>query len=330
MFLIFFAGLDWGWRKEPYMRLDGPQETIKDALINGLDLCTNPTGLGWTHGLKRRNSKSKSNANSDAQPPKEQSRALFVATHIGWSVAWLLIMDILKFIIDTLEPNLILTPPSSIYDPTFPLPLRALKSTLLTTLFGILTVGGLEFLINLTKIISVGIFTVPPRRCPKLFNRPWFYTSLGRFWAEGWHQHARYYFLMFGGRPLARLVTGAKGKGRARRSALVLGTFILSGIIHDLCTMSLGKGPDPSKITTFFTMMGVGIVLEETYTAFFGRKVEGPAGWIWTMSWLLGWGGLLVDAWCQRGMAANRPIFPEDKRPSTIFWEFLSPLLHLN
>ena len=314
VFLVFFSGLIWGWRKDHYKRLDGPQKTIKDALINGLDLCTNPTALGWEHGLKPDEAFIKSR--------ETMSRPYFVAVHLFWTFAWLIILDFVKFSSDLVNTNLKDLSGNTIFDPTLPFLQRYFKATLFTAHFAILLVGGLEMVINVTKVVSVGILGVHPKRCPPLFSQPWASTSLRRLWSKGWHQHARYNFLTFGGKPLARITnTGKVG--------IVLGTCILSGLVHDVATMSLGSGPDPLYVTMFFLMMGVGTILEEQWSRTTGKKVVGLWGWLWTMIWLGGWGNLIIDAWCRRGMAANKGAMEEDARPSKKLWNALGgrPLL---
>jgi hypothetical protein len=100
-----------------------------------------------------------------------------------------------------------------------------------------------------------------------------------------------------GGKPCSYLFGRAGG---------VLGAFFISGVLHDLGCWSLGRGTDIKSVSGFFLMNGIGIILEHTYKSITGKRVDGVAGWIWTHTWLIGWGSLLINAWFERGLAESR------------------------
>lgn len=85
-----------------------------------------------------------------------------------------------------------------------------------------------------------------------------------------------------------------------------MGAFLVSAILHVVGSWGLGHGADPLKISGFFLMNGLGIILENLYKLSTGKRVGGIAGLIWTDIWIIFWGGFLVDAWFERGLAASR------------------------
>ena len=143
----------------------------------------------------------------------------------------------------------------------------------------------------------VFLFTGPlqdPRQWPPFSEGPWRATSLADFWARRWHQAFRRPFVKVGGYPL-RLVFGKLG--------LVLGVFILSGVLHDWGIWGMGRGTDFSRLGGFFVLNGVGVVLELLWERLSGRKVGGWAGWAWAMVWMVSTGHLLIEGWLRRGLA---------------------------
>jgi hypothetical protein len=85
-----------------------------------------------------------------------------------------------------------------------------------------------------------------------------------------------------------------------------MGAFLMSGILHVVGSWGLGRGADPIKITGFFLMNGLGIILESLYKLSTGKRVGGIVGLIWTYIWLILWGNFLVDAWFERGLGTSR------------------------
>ena len=302
----------WGVREEPYKRLDAPQKTIVDALFNGLDLSMSMTAYGWEHGLRVK-----------AKRAPVRSRWSFVLGRLATAVSWLLLADLVSEILikygeptDPTDPTLI-----TIFDPTLPTVQRYLKVALLTFISGVAISGALHAVSCIIFAISVTLGT-NPERCVGGIDEPWRSTSITEFWGRRWHQWTRFTFVNFGGKPIAALT----GTGRA---GVVLGTFLASGIVHDLGFMKLPGNMGSSGVSTvFFVMMGVGAVLEQAWTKATGWKVAGVPGWLWTMGWTLYWGSLLVDGACRIGMLYlyGLSLIPDSRHPAKLILDFAAKL----
>ena len=302
----------WGVRQEPYKRLDGPQKTIMDALFNGLDLTMSMTAYGWEHGLRLK-----------TKPAPAPSRLSFVLGRLAAAVPWLLLADLVTLIlikygapIDPANATLI-----TIFDPTLPTVQRYLKGSLLTFVSGVAIAGALHAVSCILFAICV-IFGSRPEKCVGGIDEPWRSTSIADFWGRRWHQWTRFTFVNFGGKPLAALT----GTGRA---GVVLGTFLASGIAHDLGFMKMPGNMGSSGVSTvFFTMMGVGAVLEQLWTKATGWKVDGALGWLWTMLWTLYWGSGLVDGACRIGMLflIGMTSIPDSQHPAKLAFDFAAKL----
>lgn len=117
---------------------------------------------------------------------------------------------------------------------------------------------------------------------------------------------------------------------------MALGSMVASGLYHELPMYLLNKGLD-HRVTLFFAVQGVGMVLEEGWKRVTGRKVGGWWGRVWVWGFMVGFGqpcgesfvsyldnivylvpSILVDAWLLRGLAASEPI-PAHLSPSRLF-----------
>jgi hypothetical protein len=144
-----------------------------------------------------------------------------------------------------------------------------------------------------------------PSGWPPLSNKPWLAHSIAEFWGSRWHQTFRNSFIAIGAAPLSLLVG---------RRAAPLGAFIISGLLHDLSMWGMGRGIDPRGVVGFFGIMGVGCILEALWTATTGRRISGWVGRLWTITWILGWSNLLIEAWLTRGLAGS-VLIPTPWRP---------------
>jgi alginate O-acetyltransferase complex protein AlgI len=107
---------------------------------------------------------------------------------------------------------------------------------------------------------SVGIDAKP------LMNAPLRATSLGEFWGARWNRGFRDLSHGYLFRPLL---------GRVGPVWATLGTFCVSGVIHDL-VISLPAGGGYGLPTLYFMIQGVGLLVEKTR---FGRRhLRGAAG----------------------------------------------------
>ena len=276
-------GIVWGLKPAHYRRIDRPQKTIGDSLVDGLDLCSASAGFGWEHGIK----------NPD-EACERLSRKSFVISRLVLAAKWLLLLDVIHIVLPTIGSDKLLSlEGDSIFDPTLAAPLRHLKSSTLSILISVILIGGLQAASYLAAAFFVGVLNIHPKRCPPAFNSPWASTSLASFWSR-WQQMARHPLVNCGGKPLAYILGGS-------RTGLVLGTFLMSGIVHDISVLPLGKGAEPLSITMFFFMMGLGVVLEAKWKEWSGRMVAGWTGWVWTMCWIILWANRMVDAVARRG-----------------------------
>lgn len=101
-----------------------------------------------------------------------------------------------------------------------------------------------------------------------------------------------------------------------------MGAFLASGLLHDWGMWGMGHGTDFWGVAGFFLVQGVGVILEGLFRMVVGSRVGGPAGWLWTLVWMVGWSHLLVDGWTTRGLAASQFI-PEHARPSTLIVDLI-------
>ena len=301
MVLMFMNSVVWGLKRTQLKRIDGPQETLSDVLLNATDLVWNPTAVGWAHGVP----------NPNNGRPRIQ-RGAFLLSRLYSFVIHFLIMDFCQWGTLVIGQSALDTPDgSSIFNPNLPPVLRFINGSCVSLLLAACVYCGITVPADLIAIIGVGIFRSPPERWPPVFNRPWACASLTQLWGRGWHQQTRLPLTGFGGRPLA-LLTGSN------RFALIVGAFVASAIGHEVAALSLGKGPD-RYIRVTFIMAGVGVLLEAAWKKFMGSKVGGVAGYVWTWTWMCIWGNFLMDAWCRRSMVHMR-YMPDEQRPAYFVW----------
>jgi len=116
-----------------------------------------------------------------------------------------------------------------------------------------------------------------------------------------------------GAKPLSFLIGRVGG---------VMGAFIWSAILHDFAMWGIGKGTEFKSVGLFFLMAGVGCILEALFKRLTAMRVGGLAGWLWTISWTVGWGQLLVDAYARRGLVGSKFV-PDGYMPSQILMSYI-------
>ncbi|GAA5909132.1 hypothetical protein JCM5296_006653 [Sporobolomyces johnsonii] len=111
--------------------------------------------------------------------------------------------------------------------------------------------------------------------------------SVRAFWTSGWHDlfFVDFTLLVYG--PVARLT-------KSRAVALVA-TFTYSGVLHAISLNAMGTGAEWINMVGLFAAQGVGIVLEELWTRWTGRKVRGWQGRVWALLWVGASGAVLTD-----------------------------------
>jgi hypothetical protein len=144
-----------------------------------------------------------------------------------------------------------------------------------------------------------------PERWPPFSRPPWKPTNLREFWGRAWHQTFRKSFHALGSIPLSK-VLGPIG--------IPLGAFAVSALVHDMILWGAGRGIGGWEVHGFFWAMGVGCAFERIFEKASGRKVGGPAGWLWTLAWTIGWCQLLMEGYLGMGMGGSQ-VLPECWRP---------------
>ncbi|KAG8778070.1 hypothetical protein FRC12_025201 [Ceratobasidium sp. 428] len=198
-----------------------------------------------------------------------------------------------------------------------------------TALFVVALVGQGAYL-TLTTIhlfwtfFLAPFFSDPARSWPPLFGSPWRATSVHNFWSYQWHSVLQRGFWATGGK-LGRKIGG--------RIGAVLGAFFMSGILHDLGMWCMGQGMELSRVTGYFFLQGIIVVLEKSvdldiwiertdtddshkYTirasiSGYPKKPEYLSRCtslneylvkVWTAFWIVVPATLAVDAWARRGL----------------------------
>ena len=88
-----------------------------------------------------------------------------------------------------------------------------------------------------------------------------------------------------------------------------MGAFLVSGLLHYIALLGMGKGTE-LKVIASFVMMGFGAILEGVWKKMTGHRVGGLLGWIWAVIWSIPWGTLAIDAWAKKGMVRNSTLIP--------------------
>ncbi|KAI0067201.1 hypothetical protein BV25DRAFT_1819506 [Artomyces pyxidatus] len=276
------------------------------ALLNAFDLCFNARGIGWSWGK------------GIYTPPRDAGVSVPETSKsaLDFLLAYLKVQLFFDFLLFgqqtwTLSPSTHPTHPAggSIWDPTLPLPLRLGKVAAMSIMCGIGLCSSFAATYNMVACIALTVFRQTAAQWPPLFQEPWRATSLADFWGLRWHQVFKRAFIVCGAKPAARVFGRAGG---------VIGAFFVSGLMHDAGVWGAGMGTDPAAITLFFVMMGVGCALEGVWKEKTGLKVRGVVGWVWTMTWLIVWGSLIVDAWARRGLIISK-MSPDSQRPA-LYW----------
>ena len=61
---------------------------------------------------------------------------------------------------------------------------------------------------------------------------------------------------------------------------MVVGTFVASGVYHELSSMAMGRGFD-WRVLVFFAVQSVFVILERVWRTVTGHRVGGWLGLIW-------------------------------------------------
>jgi len=247
---------------------------LKDAL----EVCLTMRGIGWDFG---RGVHIPRNSRPTRRVPYLRAAALSFLKNF-------MIVDFCDSLLK-LIPGVGTVGGGSMFIPDLPAYARYLLSTGIHIIGGTIIICGLEAGNDMTSLVAVGLFGQSPRSWPPLYDNPWGATSLHQFWGKGWHQLLRHTFLILGGYP---------GYWLAGKTGMVLGTFFASGVYHEI-----GLQMSDHRVTLFFVLQGVGIILENAWKRLTGRRVSGVVGWVWTAFFVLVLGQMAMDAWAIGGLA---------------------------
>ncbi|KIY70964.1 hypothetical protein CYLTODRAFT_487607 [Cylindrobasidium torrendii FP15055 ss-10] len=143
---------------------------------------------------------------------------------------------------------------------------------------------------GLAQAFAVGVIGQDAREWTPLFDAPWKARSLTELWGRRWHKYTR----DFCTRTFGELFASIFG-----RPGFVFGTFLISGIWHDLGTWGANRRTGICCFwTPFFVMNGVGVSMEECWYKVTGRRVGGLPGLLWLVSWNLLWGISTYEGRC--------------------------------
>ncbi|KAF7980493.1 hypothetical protein HWV62_37990 [Athelia sp. TMB] len=278
-------------------------------LREAIELCGSMRGIGWDFGV------------GVFVPPHQRplQRALFIRATIYSVIQNVLNMDILDTF-SKLLPGVGDTSGGSIFYSQLPPLQRYAVSTAIQMISSFCLIEGFAICYDSLALFGVVALNDPPSSWPPLMNNPWASTSLHEFWAKRWHQLMRRTFIVAGGFP---------GKFIAGNTGMVFGTFIASGLFHELAIYAMGRGLD-YRVVLFFAIQGPLLTVESYWRKLTGKMVGGWAGRIWVFLVLsvLGQGlsectacleeqpidHYAADSWHRRGLAGGM-FFPPEISP---------------
>ncbi|KZV94699.1 hypothetical protein EXIGLDRAFT_834792 [Exidia glandulosa HHB12029] len=280
---------------------------LSGLLIAACDLSVNARGIGWEWGK---------GCKIPAEWRNTTSRATFLR-QTAWSAAKnLSCFDLAFSILQLLRPrtHAASTPMGwSIFDPTKSIGYNIASALANSFCVATCVYGADSGIYNLFTIVAVALGD-DPSRWPPLFNSPWAMTSLADFWSNRWHQLFRRPFILFGGLP-GTLIGGRFGG--------VMGSFIVSGLLHDGALWGLRGGMALHQLTAYFILQGFALLLEGAVSRTAGKRVGGVGGRIWATAVILVSGALIAEPWMTRGLGYSL-FLPTSLRPG---WFLLNCVL---
>lgn len=285
--------ISWALFENPPTRTRSPSE---GAYRDGADLMNDQRGIGWSFG---RHTYLPPNSHASA------SRGRFILSLLPTLAKDVFFLFACPLGMALLSPPTFASPlGGSIFHAALsPLP-RLLVASGVTALLGLSTWHGIDLAYTLCVLLvfvlppSNGLPPADPALWPPLARSPWRATSVAQFWSECWHQLMRRIYVVWGGKPGGRI---------AGRAGAIMGAFVVSEVEHALGIWQLSGKLD---FQGFFVLMGVGIILEEAFTKLTGVKVGGWTGRVWALSWVVGWGTLLANAWLKQGLVGTIGLPP--------------------
>ena len=304
MFGIALRTIEWTFIKRPLRRYDPPKPN-QDALIerrlsastiflDALDLLGNQRGIGWSW--------SQNPFPRDSTPPPS------IAHLLVKTLFKLTLFDASHHIVLCLCPGVNNPKGGSIFDPSLSLVPRAALAALCGICGGVYTYSTIGYSYHIVTLVGRIVCRQPAFMWPRLFHQPWMSTSIQEFWSFHWHQLYRQLFVVYGARP---------GGALFGRPGALMGGFAVSAVIHHIGLWGVGRGTEFATAGGFFLLMGVGAVMEDSFTRATGLRVGGRIGWLWTMVWTVLWGTFMIDGWARHGAFATQ-VLPDGFRPGRV------------
>lgn len=285
MISVTTRSLGWAMAKGPLVRHLRPSNRSPSTIMDAFDLTVNVRGHGWDWSRYR-----------SYIPPETRptNRVAFVFYAFISAVVHALIFRAFHRAVLTLVPEGVGSIPerSTIFDDTLPFLVRYLRASMISTFTAIWLYASFQMCYDLCTIPAVLVLRQDPAQWPPAFNAPWRLTSLSDFWGRRWHQFLRYTFLLLG-YPLSFILGRAGG---------VIGAFLASAVLHHIALCPLNSPIEFWWMLVGFGIMAPGILAERAFHQTTGRQVGGALGWVWTMSWLLVGGNVIVEGFARGGM----------------------------
>lgn len=239
-------------------------------LLDALDVSCALRGIGWDFGK----------GVWVPRPPSAlpAERSAFIKSTVRRIVQNQLYVDVFDTI-EKLTPGVTATG-GTIFLPQLPPLQRYALSTFLHLGHGLLIIAGVALVYDYLSLAGVVLLGQSPGAWPPIHGDLRHVCSLHQFWSRGWHQALRYTFLTLGGFP-GRWLAGGPG--------MVFGTFLASGLFHEIGLTVAGRDVD-HRVTVFFLLQAFGITLEKAFRKVTGRRVGGVLGIVWAMIFVLGFG----------------------------------------
>ncbi|KAG8212916.1 hypothetical protein J3R82DRAFT_11271 [Butyriboletus roseoflavus] len=293
MLMIITRSLYWVFPKEPLVRQIRPKNSTPSTLMDALDLAVTFRGYGWDW----------SRGMYVPHETRPSIRTGFVLYATLSAAVHTLICGTMHRAVRSFSPaGLGSISGGSIFDETLPFHMRYFRSSVISIMCCVAIYSLTQMSYDICTVLGILILGQDPAQWPPGFEAPWRSTSLAQFWGRRWHQWLRHIFLVMGGYPLFFIF------GRA---GLIIGTFLASGVYHQIGLSSLDATSEPWRMLVGFGMMAPGMFAEDAFNRLTGRKVCGLAGWIWTMSWILLWGNVIIDGFVRVGLFRARSFIDD-------------------
>ena len=265
--------------------------SVSNVLLDAVDLFCNQRGIGWSW--------------SSNPFPRESIPPPSIASVWAKILLNLTALDTSQYIIQRLFPSVNNPGGGSLFDPTLSLLPRTALTAVSAICGSVYIYAFVDLPYHIATLIGRIILRQPASQWPRLFHQPWTATSIQEFWGIRWHQLFRHHFIVLGARPGGTLLG---------RPGAIMGAFTVSAIMHYIMLWGLRRGSEFTSIGGFYLLMGLGLIMEETFKQATGLQVPGWIGWSWTMLWTLVWGTFYLDGWARHGMFAS-DFFPDRLRP---------------